>query len=220
MTDLVPGRESRFDTPHGEARTITARAPHPAATLLLSHGAGGGVNTRDLVALAEALPRNGVTVVCFEQPWVLAGRKVATPPPTLDDGLRTAAARLRSRAPLIVGGRSAGARSAARCARELGAVGCLALAFPLHPPGKPEKSRLGELLGAGVPTLVIQGERDPFGRPEEFPEGTDLCVIPGADHGFKVPKAGPVSAEEAMGIVVEATLEWVTREVVGESSSA
>ncbi len=219
MTDRVPGHESRFATPHGEARTLTARAPHSVATLLLSHGAGGGVNTRDLEALAEALPRNGVTVVCLEQPWVLAGRRVATPPPTLDDGLRAAARRLRSRAPLIVGGRSAGARSAARCARELGAAGCLALAFPLHPPGKPEKTRVGELLGAGVPTLVIQGERDPFGRPEEFPEGADLCVIPGADHGFKVPKAGPISAEEAMGIVVEATLEWLTREVVGESSS-
>ena len=107
MTDLMPGHESRFATPHGEARTLTARAHHSVATLLLSHGAGGGVNTRDLVALAEALPRNGVTVVCFEQPWVLAGRKVATPPPTLDDGLRAAAGRLRSKAPLIVGGRSA-----------------------------------------------------------------------------------------------------------------
>ncbi|HEX6148270.1 alpha/beta family hydrolase [Nocardioides sp.] len=217
---VVPGHESRFPTPHGEARTVTARAHRPLATLLLSHGAGGGINTRDLVALAEALPRNGVTVVCFEQPWVLAGRKVATAPPTLDEGLRAAARRLRTRTPLIVGGRSAGARSAARCARELGAAGCLALAFPLHPPGKPEKSRLDELLGAGVPTLVVQGERDSFGTPEEFPEGTDLCVIPGADHGFRVPKAGPVTPEEAMGIVVEATLEWIVREVVGESSRA
>jgi uncharacterized protein len=220
VSDLVPGGESRFDTPHGEARTVTARARRPTATLLLSHGAGGGINSRDLVALAEALPRQGVTVVCLEQPWVLAGRKVATPPPTLDDGLRAAAGRLRTRVPLIVGGRSAGARSAARCARELGAAGCLALAFPLHPPGKPEKSRLHELVGSGVRTLVVQGERDPFGNPEEFPGDTEMAVIPGGDHGFKVPKAGPVTSEEAMGIVVEATLEWITREVVGESSGA
>lgn len=220
MSDLVPGLESRFDTPHGEARTVTARARHPVANLLLSHGAGGGINTRDLVALAESLPRQGVTVVCFEQPWVLAGRKVAPPPPTLDDGLRAAVRRLRSRLPLILGGRSAGARSAARCARELGAAGCLALAFPLHPPGRPEKSRLHELVGSGVPTLVVQGERDPFGKPEEFPGDTEMAVIPGGDHGLKVPKAGPVTSEEAMGIVVEATLEWITREVVGESSGA
>ena len=92
------------------------------------------IGSRDLRALARDLPGQGITVVLFEQPWVLAGRKVATPPPTLDAGLRAAAARLRSRVPLIVGGRSAGARSAARCAGELGAVGCLALAFPLHPP--------------------------------------------------------------------------------------
>ena len=214
----VPGRESRFTTPLGEARTVTARARRPIATLLLSHGAGGGIGSRDLAALATALPRQGVTVVCFEQPWVLAGRKVASPPPTLDVGLRAAAERLRSTAPLIVGGRSAGARSAARTASELGAAGCLALAFPLHPPGRPEKSRVEELVGAGVPTLVVQGERDSFGRPEEFPGDTDMCVIPGGDHGLSVPKRGPVSEEEAMAILVEATLEWMIREVIGESS--
>jgi len=214
----VPGRESRFMTSLGEARTVTARARSPIATLLLSHGAGGGIGSRDLAALASALPRQGVTVVCFEQPWVLAGRKVAAPPATLDVGLRAAAGRLRSTAPLVVGGRSAGARSAARTASELGAVGCLALAFPLHPPGRPEKSRLDELVGAGVPTLVVQGERDPFGGPDEFPEDTDMCVIPGGDHGFAVPRRGPVTEAETMAILVEATLEWMIREVVGESS--
>ncbi len=214
----VPGRESRFATPHGEARTVSNRARAPVATLLLSHGAGRGITSRDLAALATTLPRQGVTVVCFEQPWVLAGRKVASPPPTLDAGLRVAAGRLRSSAPLIVGGRSAGARSAARCATALGASGCLALSFPLHPPGRPEKSRLHELQGVGVPTLVVQGERDPFGTPEEFPEDTDMCVIPGGDHGFAVPKRGPVNEQESMEIVVEATLEWIVREVVGESS--
>lgn len=213
------GAESRFATPHGEARTVTARARRPAATLLLSHGAGAGITTRDLVALAEALPRQGITVIGFEQPWVLAGRKVASPPATLDDGLAAAAARLRVRTPLIVGGRSAGARSAARCASSLGAAGCLALAFPLHPPGRPEHSRVDELLGAGVPTLVVQGERDPFGRPEEFPPDVEMCVVPGADHGLRVPVRGPVTQDEALGIVVEATLEWVVREVVGESSA-
>lgn len=215
---VVPGRESRFTTPLGEARTVTARARRPIATLLLSHGAGGGIGSRDLAALATALPRQGITVVCFEQPWVLAGRKVASPPPTLDVGLRAAAGRLRSTAPLILGGRSAGARSAVRTASELDAAGCLALAFPLHPPGRPEKSRVEELVGAGVPTLVVQGERDSFGRPEEFPDDTDMCVIPGGDHGLSVPARGPVSEEEAMAIVVEATLEWMIREVIGESS--
>ena len=213
---------SRVPTPHGDGRSHTFRARQPMATLLLSHGAGAGVGSRDLQALAHALPRNGITVVLFDQPWVVAGRRVATPPPTLDDGLRAAAGRLRPTHPLVVGGRSAGARSAARCASDLGAAGCLALSFPLHPPGKPEKSRLDELAGVGVPTLVVQGERDTFGRPEEFPDGlhhVDMTVVPGGDHGFKVPKGGPVSQDDALAIVVEATLEWIVREVVGESAT-
>jgi predicted alpha/beta-hydrolase family hydrolase len=204
-------------TPHGAGRSTTHRARAPIATLLVSHGAGADSSTRDLMALAEHLPRQGITVVRFDQPWVVAGRRVATAPPTLDDGLRAAAARLRSRAPLVVGGRSAGARSAARCASELGAAGCLALSFPLHPPGRPERSRLDELTGAGVPTLVVQGEADTFGRPEEFPDDVEMCVVPGADHGMKVPKRGPLTQAEALGVIVEATLEWIVREVVGES---
>ncbi|WP_372727368.1 alpha/beta family hydrolase [Nocardioides sp.] len=211
--------ERRVDTPRGEARLVTDRARRPIATLLLGHGAGNGIESRDLVALAQSLPRHGITVVRLEQPWRVAGRKIATPPATLDEALVAAADQLRVRTPLVLGGRSAGARSAARCARRLGAVGCLALAFPLHPPGRPEKSRLAELTGAGVPTLVVQGERDPMGRPEEFPDDLDLAVVPGGDHGFAVPARATVSAEEAMGIVVEATLEWIVREVVGSGDS-
>lgn len=207
-------------TPHGEGRLHTRRATRPIATLLLSHGAGGGVDARDLWALADALPAQGVSVVLFEQPWRVAGRKVATAPPTLDAALRCAADAMRVRTPLVVGGRSAGARSAARTARTLGATGCLALSFPLHPPGRPEATRLPELLATGLPTLVVQGERDPMGRPEEFADasGVDLVVVPGGDHGLKVPARGEVSQDEAMGIVVESTLEWLVREVVGNPS--
>lgn len=208
-------RERTVATPHGPGRLITHQASHPVASLLLSHGAGNGVETADLQALAQRLPRQGVSVVLFEQPWKVAGRKVATPPATLDDGLIAAASAMRMRVPLVVGGRSAGARSAARCARGLGASGCLAVSFPLHPPGRPEKSRVDELLGARLPTLVVQGERDAMGRPEEFPPGTDLAVVPGADHGMKVAKTAGVTQEEALGILVEAVLEWTVREVVG-----
>jgi predicted alpha/beta-hydrolase family hydrolase len=150
----------------------------------------------------------------------VAGKKIAPRPAVLDECLVAASDKLRVRTPLVVGGRSAGARSAARTARRLGASGVLALAFPLHPPGKPERSRLDELEESGLPTLVVQGERDPFGTPEEFPPHHDLTVVPGADHGFKVPKRGEVSQEEALAIIVEATLEWVVREVVGNRSSS
>ncbi len=181
------------------------------------------MESRDLWALADALPAQGVSVVLFEQPWRVAGRKVATAPPTLDVGLTRAADVMRVRTPLVVGGRSAGARSAARTAKALGATGCLALSFPLHQPGKTDPTRLPELRGAGLPTLVVQGERDPMGRPEEFPgdlDHLDMVVIPGADHGLKVPARGAISQDEAMGIVVESTLEWLVREVVGNPRGA
>lgn len=202
-------------TAYGEGRLTVHRARKRVATLLLSHGAGAGVEARDLVALAGSLPRNGISVALFEQPWRVSGRRIATPPVSLDAGLAAAADTLRNPGLLVVGGRSAGARSAARCATALGASGCLALAFPLHPPGNPEKTRILELRSSGVPTLVIQGERDPMGRPEAFPADVDLCVVPGADHGFKVPARGPVTQAEAMEIVVESTLEWLVREVIG-----
>ena len=208
---------TRIDTPYGEGLLVTRRARSPQATVLLSHGAGNGIDTPDLVALDRALPPQGITVVRFEQPWRVAGRRIATPPATLDAALTQAANWMRVRTPLVVGGRSAGARSAARTARSLGAAGCLAIAFPLHPPGRPDASRVEELRGVRVPTLVVQGERDPFGRPEEFPElgGVDLAVVPGADHSLKVGKRNPLSQEDALAVLVESTLEWLVREVVG-----
>ena len=118
----------------------------------------------------------------------------------------------------MVGGRSAGARSAARSASGLGAAGCLALSFPLHPPGRPEKSRLEELRGAGVPTLVVQGEHDTMGRPEEFPDDLDASTsrwCPAATTGSGSRKSAGLSQAEAMEIVVESTLEWLVREVGG-----
>lgn len=216
--------ERVIPTPHGDGLLLVDRARRPMATLLLSHGAGGGVDARDLAVLAKCLPRQGITVMRFEQPWRRAGKKIAGPPATLDAGLRAAADRTRVRTPLIIGGRSAGARSATRCAKDLGARACLALSFPLHPPGRPEKSRVDELAAVGVPTLVIQGERDTFGRPEEFPEGlpghVDFAVVPEADHGLAVPKRAGITQEVAMDIVVETTLEWIVREIVGNGNGA
>lgn len=202
-----------LETPHGPARLHTYAASRAQGTLLLSHGAGGGVDARDLDALARALPDQGISVVLLEQPWRVAGRRIATAPPTLDAALMAAVAAVGGPR-LVLGGRSAGARSACRCARDAGAAAVLALSFPLHPPGKPEKSRLAELEGAGVPVLVVQGERDPMGRPEEFPDldGVDLAVVPAADHGLKVPASGPLGQDDAMAVVVESVLEWAVRE--------
>lgn len=208
------------DTPHGPARLHTDRSRRPCATLLLGHGAGGGPDARDLVALGAELPREGITVIRLEQPWRVAGRKVAPAPKILDECLVAVADRLRPRTPLVLGGRSAGARSAARTAHHLGASGVLALAFPLHPPGRPERSRADELTGVRVPTLVVQGETDPFGRPDELPAGVQVVAIPDADHSFDVPRRSELSVIDVLGIVVEATLEFIVREIVGNRRAA
>ena len=85
----------------------------------------------------------------------------------------------------------------------------MALAFPLHPPGRPERSRAEELLGAGVPTVVVQGTRDSFGRPQEFPEGVDVREVGDADHSFRVPKASPIGQDAAYERVVGHVLEFL-----------
>ncbi|MBW1603016.1 hydrolase [Streptomyces sp. JJ66] len=199
-------------TPAGDARVTWHSAPGARAVLALGHGAGGGIEARDLMALAAALPAHGVTVALVEQPWRVAGRKVAPAPKTLDAAWRALWPALTAPGvPVVAGGRSAGARVACRTAAELGAAGVLALAFPLHPPGRPASSRAAELAGAGVPVRVVQGGRDPFGRPGEFPSGTDLVPVPDADHGFAVPQRADTTQEAALAAVVAAVTHWVPR---------
>lgn len=207
--------EELVPTPIGDARVVTYRARRQEATVVLTHGAGGGIDAADLAAIAAVLPGQGLSVALVEMPWRVQGKKLAPRPAVIDESYLAVMAGLRASTPVVLGGRSAGARSACRIGAQVGAVGVLALSFPLHPPGKPEKSRLDELLGAGVPTLVVQGERDPFGRPEEFPEGVELSVVPAADHGLKVPKSAPLTQDEALAVVTESALEWIIREVVG-----
>ncbi|MFI1923325.1 MULTISPECIES: alpha/beta family hydrolase [unclassified Streptomyces] len=199
------------ETEAGTARITWHRAEKPRLVLAVSHGAGGGVEARDLRALAAVLPGDGVSVALVEQPWRVAGKKVAPAPKTLDVGWRGIwPAVVAPGLPVISGGRSAGARVACRTAGELGAHAVLALSFPLHPPGRPEKSRADELLGAGVPTLVVQGGNDPFGRPDEFPAGGyDLVEVPYGDHGFAVPKRAGVTQEETLEVVTAGVVGWV-----------
>jgi uncharacterized protein len=169
---LRPARVVEIDTPHGAARAHLHPVDGAVGSVVLGHGAGGGVGAPDLIAATRAANAAGFTAALIEQPYRVAGRRSQPPASQLDtawiavvselaeDGLITCR--------LIVGGRSAGARVACRTAGELDATAVLCLAFPLHPPGKaddPTKSRLGELEAVRVPTLVVQGEGDPFGRP-------------------------------------------------------
>ncbi|MGH1562236.1 alpha/beta hydrolase family protein [Mumia sp. DW29H23] len=210
MTTLA---EATYETPYGPGRLVSRRSDRPWATLVLTHGAGGGIESHDLEVLTRGLPRLGVGVVRVEMPWRTAGRRIAPAPPVLDASFTALVDHLRPRVPLFVGGRSAGARVACRRGRALGAVGVVALAFPLHPPGKPDKTRVDELLGAGVPTLVVQGERDPFGTPPEFPVSTSMVVLPGADHALKVGKRAVPDQAAVDAMLVDGVHTFLRRRV-------
>jgi uncharacterized protein len=171
----------------GASRTGYASATGARSLLVLGHGAGGGVDAPDLIAVTNAAIGRSVAVALVTQPYRVAGRRSPAPAAHLDEAWSAVVAELRSGPlgdlPLIVGGRSSGARVACRTAAAVGASGILALAFPLHPPGKPDKSRDGEL-DTGLPTLVINGDRDPFGVPAERP-GVIVAVRPGLRHDLR-----------------------------------
>jgi predicted alpha/beta-hydrolase family hydrolase len=159
----------------------------PRAALVLGHGAGGGVGAKDLVRATEVANSERIAVALVEQPYLVAGRRAPAPAAQLDAAFTAVVEQLaageQSGLPLIVGGRSLGARVACRTADALGAIGVLCLAFPVHPPGRPENTRLAELDAVGVPVLVVQGERDPFGMPPDR-KGRTVAHVPG-DHGLK-----------------------------------
>ena len=190
------------ETPHGPANVHLHSVDGPRAALVLGHGAGGGVQSRDLVAATDAALAEGISVALVEQPYRVAGRRAPAPARQLDAAWIAVVDHLRadelSGLPLIVGGRSLGARVACRTAEATGAVSVLCLAFPLRPPGRPDApSRLPELEAVKVPTLVVQGERDPFGMPPAGPS-RDVVTVPG-DHGLKAD----------LGAVAEAVRAWL-----------
>jgi len=179
------------ETPHGPARVHLHPTDEPRAWLVLGHGAGGGVGARDLVAAAEAAHSAGVGVALVEQPYRVAGRRSPAPARQLDAAWVAVVDELRETTleglPLVVGGRSSGARVACRTSAATDAVGVICLAFPLQPPrrkqGAEPRSRLDELDAVTAPVLVVQGARDPFGIPPAGP--TRAVVEVSADHSLR-----------------------------------
>lgn len=191
------GSVREIETLSGPARAhVSAARQRPAAGLaVLGHGAGGGIDAPDLAAVADALVAAGWTVARVEQPYRVRGQRAPEPAPKLDAAWIAVvrALRSRNRRPLIVSGRSSGARVACRTAGELAADAVVALAFPLHPPGKPEKSRADELLAVTIPVLVVQGDRDAFGTPDQLPAGPDVIAVRG-DHSLRQAPADVAAA--------------------------
>ena len=203
-------------TPVGVARLHVSAVGRARALVVLGHGAGRGVDSDDLRGLAADLPEHGVSVVLVDQPWVLAGRRIAVAPATLDiawvPAVRAAreASGASRRTPLVVGGRSAGARVACRTSADTGPEALLLLAVPLVPPAARRDAdryatalavRGAELRGpldAGVPVVVAQGERDAFGSARELRAAlgrptavaAEVVAVVGADHALRAARGG------------------------------
>jgi len=195
----VTAEPQSVETPHGPARVHLRPVAEPAGALVLGHGAGGGVTARDLLTVTDVAREAGLSVALVEQPYRVAGRRSPAPVHQLDTAWTAvlealAADALRGLA-LVAGGRSSGARVACRTAAAVGAAAVLCLAFPLHPPGKPLKTRRPELDAVAVPTLVVQGESDPFGRPEPGPQ-REVVLVRG-DHGLSADLDGVAAAVRA-----------------------
>jgi uncharacterized protein len=204
----------QIETPHGPAKAHMHPVDHPSGALVLGHGAGGGVEAQDLVAASEAARSEGMSVALVEQPYRVAGRRSPAPARQLDAAWTAVVEHLRENElrdlPLIVGGRSLGARVACRTLEETGGVAVLCLAFPLQPPARkgkdPSPSRFPELEAVAVPMLVVQGNRDRFGMP---PPGRnrEVVEVPG-DHGLKAD----------LDAVAEAVRGWVPGAVPARAS--
>jgi uncharacterized protein len=190
-----------IETPHGYARAHVDVADDPKGAVALGHGAGGGVAARDLVAVRDVALSIGCSVALVEQPYRVAGRRSPAPARQLDAAWTAVVERLRTGVlggvPLVVGGRSAGARVACRTVASTGAIAVLCLAFPLHPPGRPANTRQPELDAVAVPVLVVQGASDPFGMPAGG-EGRSVVTVPG-NH----------SLTSDLPAVVEAVRAWL-----------
>ena len=182
-------RRIEVTTPRGVAWADVDRpSGRPVGLLMLGHGAGGGVEAADLLAARRAALEGEWAVARVTQPYRVAGRRSPPAGPVLDGAWLPVVTKVRSGRglgllPVVFGGRSSGARVACRTASAGHAAGVLALAFPLHPPGHPERSRVDELAGPTVPVLVVQGDRDPFGMPPAA-VGRRIVVVAG-DHSLR-----------------------------------
>lgn len=201
---------TEIDTALGVARAHLTEGG-TRGSLVLGHGAGGGVESADLVEVTTEAAAAGWRVVRVEQPWRVAGRKIAVAPPKLDEAWTVVLARLRADGllpgPLVLGGRSAGARVACRTTDAERADGVLALAFPLHPPGKPEKSRAAELTAVTVPICVVQGETDAMGRPEAL-----AAVLGGRANASVYAVPGDHALKKDVHVVAAAAMNWLDQQ--------
>jgi predicted alpha/beta-hydrolase family hydrolase len=194
-----------------------SNAPH---TLVLAHGAGGGMETPFLNVVARAIGARGIRVVRFEFPYMAArrtGQKRGAPDrqPVLLQAWRDVVEELGGGAALVIGGKSLGGRMATMVADELRVRGVVCLGYPFHPPGQPERLRTAHLETLATPTLIVQGTRDPFGTREEVARyrispNIRIEWLEGGDHSFKPRKETGYTEREHLGHAAGLTAEFMS----------
>lgn len=201
-------RTEYVDTPVGRARLDWYAADRHRATLVLGHGSATGVEAADLQAIAHTASARGITVVLVTQPYRLERNPQTADPQSLDRAWTAAWKQVSAAAPpgpIVAGGRSAGSQVACRTSSDLGAVAVVVLAYPFLGPGSAD-----ELTSVALPTLVVQGGRDPFGTPADLPElpaSMTLVEIPEADHLFLA--AYPSASRQNIEAVAHTVTDWL-----------
>jgi predicted alpha/beta-hydrolase family hydrolase len=194
-------------------------AAHPAAALILAHGAGAGQKSPWVVKAAHALAERGITCITFDFPYITAGKKVPDRAPALEDHWRRVLEEARSEVaglPIFIGGKSMGGRIASHIASQGvdGVSGIVFFGYPLHPPGRPDQRRDAHLPHIAEPMLFVQGSRDTFGNEQEIAalipslQRATLHVIAGGDHSFKVP-GGTKAQQPAFDEAMNAAAAWM-----------
>ncbi|MCR9255923.1 MAG: alpha/beta fold hydrolase [Alphaproteobacteria bacterium] len=191
-----------------------------AAVVVLAHGAGQGMDSGFMQTLAGGLASFGYRVVLFDFPYMTRAKEEgkSRPPDRMPVLLETfaevVAAHRKPGTKLIVGGKSMGGRAATMIARSVGADGYLVFGYPFHPPGKPDHARVAHLEPLRVPGLIIQGTRDPFGKPDEvshYPLNDALHVfwIDEGDHSLAPSKRSGLSPERSIARALHKARDFI-----------
>jgi uncharacterized protein len=230
MCALTELRSTSFSIDVGSESTSAAFDPADDGAgqiiFICAHGAGGNMNDRSVVQTANALCKRGIGVVRFN--FLYKEKKSGRPDamPKLKDTITAVVERVREELrpkTLIIGGRSMGGRAASMLAADQFACdGLLLLAYPLHPPGKPEQLRDAHLPDITVPVVCFNGTRDPFCTPalmnkvlERVKTPWEMHWMEGADHSFHVLKSSGRTDAEVMAEIADAAENWVTRNFTG-----
>lgn len=191
------------------------------ANFIFAHGAGAGMESEFMQTITEKLTQHGVSVHLFDFPYMQKAKELGKrrPPDKMDkleQAFLSEISQLDASIPLFIGGKSMGGRVASMILEKTEAQGCMCLGYPFHPPGKPEKLRTEHLLELKKPLLVVQGEKDTFGKRDEvegYPlsESIKVVYLQDGDHSFKPPKRSDATLEGNIDMAVDAMIEFMKR---------